>query len=270
MRRWLLGRIGGRAGGGPHAARARQRHRRLDPEPVAPVRDARPQAQLRDRARPGAHPRPAGLTWAVPTSTSAAPWPDPSTDLELGLDVLAGPDEPESAGVAPRPAAGARPSSGHRGLAGGPGPAGRPGGRRRPGCRRDVVERRPAVDAAGPSVDTGERPAFERWSDRDVQAVDGLAGQLIAAALSALGERDDGGHRACATGTGWTRTSSATTTVRRGPSCSTRSTCCSARCSRWRPSRTRSTTTRSASPPARSRSATTRVTHVELIALVRA
>ena len=56
--RWLVGRLGGRAGLRLHAVGARERHRRVHPAAGAHVGGDGAQAELRHRARPRADPRP--------------------------------------------------------------------------------------------------------------------------------------------------------------------------------------------------------------------
>ena len=76
---------------GLHAARARERYRRVHSRTCAHLRRHRPQAELRHRTGARADPWPAGNTDQADLAV-AGPMARDVDDLELGLDVLAGPD----------------------------------------------------------------------------------------------------------------------------------------------------------------------------------
>ncbi len=93
--------------GGLHAARARQRHRRLDPQPGALLRRLRPQAELRPGPACAATSPDRRARWRTPTSASPDRWRATPAISTLALDVLAGPDAARAVGLAARAAAAA-------------------------------------------------------------------------------------------------------------------------------------------------------------------
>ena len=105
--RRFLGRRRRRGRRGIHAARTRQRYRRVDPLSGAFLRHLRPQAQLRHRAAARAHSAGAGAFIAPPLGV-AGPMARSPKDLELALDVLASPAEmrPQAWSLRLRPVAG--------------------------------------------------------------------------------------------------------------------------------------------------------------------
>ena len=70
--------------------RARQRHRRLDPQPGALLRRVRPQAELRDRLGARPHPGPARRCSRRPISTCSGRWRAAPRISSSALAVLAG------------------------------------------------------------------------------------------------------------------------------------------------------------------------------------
>ena len=88
----VVGRLGGGALDGLHADRARLRHRRLDPRPRPLLRGDGPQAELRHRAQLTGRSRACRARSPQADLAVAGPMARSIGDLELELDVLAGPD----------------------------------------------------------------------------------------------------------------------------------------------------------------------------------